>query len=90
MIPQTTEPWQCTEVQLRKLPLEVSVPRRVACVNALQGIKDPKEAIPAAREALRSLIEKVESGGWTEIDVDQARQALAMLEGAYNLTPNPV
>ena len=75
------EPWQCTEVQLRKLPLEISIPRRVACVNALQGIKDPVTAIQEAREVLRSIIEKTEGAGWSEAEVNQARQTLARLEG---------
>lgn len=79
--PQIPEPWKCTELQLRKLPLLISVPRRVACVNALQGIKEPAATIHAAKEALKSLVGKMEATGWNGADMVQARHALARLEG---------
>ncbi|MGA2686263.1 MAG: hypothetical protein ABSF51_14570 [Verrucomicrobiota bacterium] len=80
-IGQLLEPWKCTEVQLRKLPLLISIPRRVACVNAFQGIKEPAATIHAAKEALKSLVGKMEAAGWNGADMAQARDALARLEG---------
>jgi hypothetical protein len=75
------KPWQCTEMELRKLPLEVGLFRRVECVNAFQGVRRPVAAIQAAREGLRALIEKAEETGWPRSDTEKARRALAMLEG---------
>jgi len=77
----TVKPWQHNEKELRKLPLEISIPRRVECVNALKGIKEPAAAIQTAREALKALIEKIQYAGWSQSDVETARRALAMLEG---------
>jgi len=75
------QPWQHGEKELRKLPLEISIPRRIECVNALKGIKEPAAAIQTARAALKALIEKIEFAGWSQTDVETARRALAMLEG---------
>jgi len=75
------KPWQCTEMELRKLPLEISLPRRMECVNALQGVKRPVAAIQSARDGLRSLIEKAENTGWQKSEMEKGRRALAMLEG---------
>jgi hypothetical protein len=75
------KPWQCTEMELRKLPLEISLPRRMECVNALQGVKRPVAAIQSARDGLRSLIEKAENTGWQKSETEKGRRALAMLEG---------
>jgi len=75
------KPWQCTELELRKLPLEISLPRRMECVNALQGVKRPVAAIQSARDGLRSLIEKAGNSGWEKSETEKARRALAMLEG---------
>jgi hypothetical protein len=75
------KPWQCTEMELRKLPLEISLLRRVECVNAFQGVRKPVAAIQAAKEGLRALIKKTEETGWPRPDTEKARRALAMLEG---------
>lgn len=75
------EPWQCTELQLRKLPLEIALPRRMECVNALQGVKRPVAAIQSARDGLKSLIESAENRGWPRSETEKARRALAMLQG---------
>jgi hypothetical protein len=77
----TPKPWQCTEMELRKLPLEVSLLRRVECVNAFQGVRKLVAALQAAKEGLRALIEKTEEAGWPRPDTEKARRALAMLEG---------
>ena len=75
------KPWQCTEMELRKLPLEISLPRRMECVNALQGVKRPVAAIQSARDGLRLLIEKAENTGWQKSETEKGRRALAMLDG---------
>jgi hypothetical protein len=75
------KPWRCTEMELRKLPLEISLIRRVECVNAFQGVRKPVAAIQAAKEGLRALIKKSEETGWPRPDTEKARRALAMLEG---------
>ena len=75
------KPWQHNERELRKLPLEVSIPRRVECVDALKGIKEPATAIQAARAALKALVEKIDYTHWNESEVETVRRALAMLEG---------
>jgi len=81
-VAKNSEPWRCNELQLRKLPLEISVPRRNQCVNALTGIKDPVTTLHTAREALKSVIRHWEQTGCNGTDLDQVRLALARLEGA--------
>ena len=77
-----SEPWLCSERELRKLPLEISIPRRVECVDAMRGIKSPAAAIRAARAALRTLIGKMEEAGWNEEEISRSRNILALLEGS--------
>ena len=63
-------------MQLRKHPLEISLPRRILRVNAFRGIKEPAPTIIEVREVLRSLIEKMVAAGCADADVTQARQTV--------------